>query len=281
MLGLVNLFTRCSGILIFWYKYSILCTSFDFMVQFIVATIINLLGILKRELKSCGVKYSDVARHLQLSEASVKVMFSKKHFTLERLDKICELIHIDITELVHLFEKEQNIITHLTYDQENELVMDQKCLLVAICVYNRFQFNEIIAQYNISNTECIQYLARLDKLGLIELLPKNHYRLRIADDFRWLPNGPIDLFFNKHVQQEFFKSDFNKLNEFKVYATGMLSNTSHEALLKKLHEIAKEFATLHKNDCSEPLNERHNVGLILASRPWEFSVFKALQRNSK
>src|SRR3979490_2820929 len=58
-----------------------------------------LVEVLKRELKARGVKYADLARHLRLSEASVKRMFSRHDFTLSRLDEICRCAKIDFSEL--------------------------------------------------------------------------------------------------------------------------------------------------------------------------------------
>jgi DNA-binding Xre family transcriptional regulator len=58
-----------------------------------------LVEVLKRELRARGVKYADLARHLRLSEASVKRMFSRHDFTLSRLDEICRCAKIDFSEL--------------------------------------------------------------------------------------------------------------------------------------------------------------------------------------
>ena len=58
-----------------------------------------LLEVLKRQLKARGVTYAQVARHLKLSEASVKRMFSQKEFTLSRIDAICEVAGIEFSDL--------------------------------------------------------------------------------------------------------------------------------------------------------------------------------------
>ncbi len=50
-----------------------------------------LIEALKRTLKARKMTYGQVAKGLRMSEASVKRMFSRTHFTLERLDRICEL----------------------------------------------------------------------------------------------------------------------------------------------------------------------------------------------
>lgn len=243
-----------------------------------MATTKNLIAILKKELRNHGITYATVGNHLQLSEATIKAMFARKNFTLERLDKICELINTDITGLAFLFEQAQNIISHLTLEQEKQLVSDTKFLLTAICVYNHLSLDNIVAKYKISELSCIQYFAKLDKLRLIELLPKNHYRLRVSKDFRWLANGPIQRFFDESAQEEFFRSRFLKPHESKQFLSGLMSQASCDTIHKKLSDIAKDFAILHKNDCTLPHTERKPYGVMLASRIWEFSVFEDLQR---
>ncbi|NIQ16487.1 MAG: XRE family transcriptional regulator, partial [Candidatus Dadabacteria bacterium] len=80
---------------------------------------------------------------------------------------------LNFTDLVRLLDEEQNKLSNLTEEQEQELVSDLKFLLIAICVQSNWTFEEIISYYKISELECIKYLARLDKLGLIQLLPNN------------------------------------------------------------------------------------------------------------
>ena len=48
-----------------------------------------LVEALKRTLKAKGLTYADVAGAIALSEASVKRMFARGDFTLQRLEEIC------------------------------------------------------------------------------------------------------------------------------------------------------------------------------------------------
>ncbi len=60
----------------------------------------QLIDALKRTLKAHGLTYADVAKQLQLSEANIKRLFSKKTFTLERLDQVCQIMELEISDLV-------------------------------------------------------------------------------------------------------------------------------------------------------------------------------------
>src|SRR5450432_122714 len=130
-----------------------------------------LIEALKQVLKSRSITYAEISRRLGISEASIKRVFAKQSFTLERLDKICQLLDIEITDLAKMVEHESERVVQLTLHQEREIVSDPKLLLVAVNALNHWTLDEIVAHYTISKTECIRLLARLDRLRIIDLLP--------------------------------------------------------------------------------------------------------------
>ena len=239
-----------------------------------------LIDTLKKALKASDLTYADVARHLGLSHASVKRMFSHGHFTLQRLEAVCDLMQLDFTDLVHLVDEDRTRISSLTADQERELVSDLKFLLVALCVQNEWTFEEITRYYNISEQECVRYLARLDRLGLIELLPHNRIRRMVAQDFRWLARGPFERFFEQRAQRDFLKSHFTRPGETRLFLTGMLSMTSLETLRARMETIAHEYVLAQNQDAALPVGARFSTGFLLCIRPWELRDFSPLRRRT-
>ncbi len=239
-----------------------------------------LIDTLKQTLKSHRLTYAEVARKLHMSEANIKRMFASKRFTLERLEEVCKLMQLELSDLFQLYEESRQRITQLTLEQEDELVRDAKLLLVAVSVRNRLGFDDIVSHYQVTKTECIRALAKLDKLKIIDLLPHNRIKLRIDEDFRWLPNGPIERFFEKQIQSQFLKSGFNGELEQRLFLFGLLGDSSTQVLINKLQSLTKEFTELHRQDARLPLEKRHNVGFMLALRPWELEVFRPLRRKS-
>jgi DNA-binding Xre family transcriptional regulator len=238
----------------------------------------ELVDMLKKSLKSAGINYADIATHLKLSEISIKRNFAQKNFTLDRLEAICNMVNIDLTDLVRMADDERQKISSMTLEQEEELVADLKFLLVAICVQNAWQMDEIIGYYDITEPECIRYLIKLDRHGLIHLLPNNRIRRMLAHDFRWLRQGPIETFFEKTVQDEFMGSHFTKAGELRIYMIGMLSRSSLNTLRNKIQLLAREYSSLQQDDARLPAKSRFNTGLMMAIRPWELSVFAAMKR---
>ena len=78
-----------------------------------------LVDALKRELRLRGITYAALAPRLGLSEASVKRMFSRRDFTLRRLDDICRCAQIEFSELARAVARDEALITHLSLEQDN------------------------------------------------------------------------------------------------------------------------------------------------------------------
>lgn len=239
------------------------------------------IDMLKKSLKQAGITYADVAKHLKLSEISIKRNFANKNFNLDRLEDICSMIDIDFIDLVRMADDQMEKISTLTLEQEKELVSDLKFLLVAICVQNAWQMDEIVNYYDISEPECIGYLIRLERHGLIHLLPNNRIRRMLAHDFRWIPQGPIETFFERRVQNEFLNSHFSRAGELRIYMIGMLSRESLNTIRGKLGLLAREFSSLQQDDARLPAKSRFNTGLMMAIRPWQLSVFDKLKREQE
>jgi DNA-binding Xre family transcriptional regulator len=233
---------------------------------------------LKQELRKQGINYRQVAQTLDLSEASVKRLFAEYSFTLARLGQICELLHLEVSDLIHQMERNVDLTHQLTLEQETELVADIKLLLMAHFLMNKLQFTEIIEIYDISETEGIRLLAKLDRMKIIELLPGNRVRLMISKNFTLLPGGPIQRFYEKVVQSEFFHSSFGADGEFRIYVSGMFSRDANAEIIRKIKRLAEDAHELREDSESLSLNERFGCSLIMAIRPWEVNVFDQLRR---
>lgn len=240
-----------------------------------------LVDVLKRELKARGITYARVARGLAMSEASVKRMFSQRNFTLSRVDAICRLASTEFSELTRVINQEETQISQLTYEQEKEIVANKKLFLVAVCALNHVTFEQIINAFDISKAECIQLLTRLDRLKFLELQPNNRIKLLVSRTFSWLPDGPIQRFFNEQAHNEYFRSRFDRPEEFMLVVNGMLSKSSSTTIVGRLKRIAKEFSELHNEDTRLPLAERSTMSLLVAIRHWELQAFVDLRRRRK
>ncbi|MFK7891779.1 MAG: helix-turn-helix domain-containing protein [Granulosicoccus sp.] len=239
----------------------------------------KLVSTIKKELKSQRLSYRDVASALQLSESAVKQMFANGNFSLKKLDQLCELLSLDFTDLARMSSGQKGLDS-LDVEQEERLISDPVLLIVAYCVINHWSFYNILRRFKITETECIQKLAELDRMGIAELLPGNRIRPRISLNFQWQPNGPIDRYFRSEVQGQFFDSSFNEPGELRLVKSGDISAATFTQITQRLETVGQQFDDLARADHLLPSENRLGVSMVLAIRHWQFSAFKHLERET-
>jgi DNA-binding Xre family transcriptional regulator len=237
-----------------------------------------LIDTLKVALRRYSLTYADVGRRLGLSESSVKRMFAQKKLSLDRLEQLCGLMGLEIADLFELAHQAEKRITELTQEQERELVSDPKVLLIAVLAVNHWTAARILATYRISEAELVKTLTRLDKMRIVDLMPDNRIKVRLARNFTWRKGGPIQRFFEERLQQDFFESSFLGTDELRVIVNGSLSRRSIELLQGHMRRIAEEFDSLVGADRNLDHEDRINESLVMAIRPWEPNLFAELRR---
>ncbi len=238
----------------------------------------KLVDALKRALKAHGRTYADVARALHLSEASVKRLFAGDNLSLGRLEQVLKLLDLRVADLVRMADDGGRPLTELGEAQECEIAADPALLLVAVCVLSGWSCEDMAGYYDLPEPVLVRHLARLDRLRLIELRPRNRIRLRVAPDFRWRTDGPIQRWFLTKVAAEFFASRFDRPTERLLVANGMLSDRANAAFQRRLERLAREFAELNVDEAALPLAERHGTTMVLALRRWQYAPFARLHR---
>lgn len=232
---------------------------------------------LRAHLRARGITYQHLARALKMSESAVKKIFAKKDCSLSRLGQICAVIQVDIADLTRGTVRQSKLINELRREQEQEIVDNVRLFIVAVCTMQNFKFEEIVATYRISEAQCVQLLARLDRIGFLELLPNNRYRLLVARTFRWTPDGPIMRWTKAHAP-DYFDHPFNGAGETLRVINVRISAESRSVLLARLEQLGYEYEEQHNADAWLPAHQRYPLSLCLAVRPWEPKPFGELRR---
>ena len=237
-----------------------------------------LIDVIKQELKAQDKTYADVAEALEISESSVKRMFSKKEMPLTRVDDICRILNTDFAELSRRVVHSTPLMTELTYEQETAVNKDPKLMLLAICVLSYWTFEQIVSTYQITEAQTTAGLLQLDKLGVIELKPLNRYRLKVAKTFKWRSDGPIRQFFLTNIVGEYFGGRFDREGETLMMVHGNINRAVAPLFVERLARIGQDFSAQHLAD--QRVDEKHRDGftMIVGFRRWEFSAFTGLRR---
>jgi DNA-binding Xre family transcriptional regulator len=237
-----------------------------------------LIDVIKQELKSRNKTYADMAGALEMSESSIKRMFSKKEMPLSRIDDVCRYLGTDFADLARKVANALPLMTELTYEQEAAVVKDPLLLLVAICVLSYWEYEQIVQIYQLTEAQCTAKLLALDKLGVIELKPMNRYRLKVAKTFRWRGDGPIRGYFTQHVVGEYFAGRFDREGETLLMVHGNINRAVAPNFVERINRIGQDFAAQHLAD--KKMDEKHRDGftMIVGFRRWEFSAFTGMRR---
>jgi hypothetical protein len=243
-----------------------------------MSSVARLVDALKRQLKTKGITYAELGRQIGLSEPSIKRMFASRNFTLDRLEQVLTVLELDLAALAQAASDAPQLISRLSYAQEEEIIGDVKLLFVAVLALNQVPVEEIVAGYKITAAEATACLLKLDRIGFLILKPNNKVKLLVSRTFSWLPDGPIQSWFRKEAYGDYFDSRFDGRHEIMRLVSVMLSESSCRALQERLQQVADEFSLQHQDDARLPFDQRRSVTFMLAARPWMPRAFQALQR---
>ena len=243
-----------------------------------MSTTADLVAALKKELKTAKMTYADLAQALGMAESSVKRMLARGDMPLSRIDAICRALALDFADLARHVADNQPLLRELTPEQERAVVADKKLLLMAICVLSQWTLEQVTTAYRLTEAEGIQYLAQLDRIGIIELRPFNRYRLKLAKTFRWRPHGAVMNYFREHALLDYFAGGFDGPGEGVLLVHGAISRSLAPAFMERMQRVAHDFAQQHLADQKLPQSEREGYTLLLALRSWEFEAFAGMRR---
>ena len=86
--------------------------------------------------------------------------------------------------------------------------------------------------------------------------------------------------YEQQVKTEFLQADFTGRHELISFASAELSEASAKILTRKAEMLARDFAELATLDAGLPDGEKRSMGLLLALRPWVFSMFDGLRKKA-
>jgi DNA-binding Xre family transcriptional regulator len=234
---------------------------------------------LKRMMKARAITYKELAARIELSEISVKRIFSQSSLSLARLEQICQALDISIQEIARLSgEQTADAAETVTLDQEAALAADPNLLACYYLIANGRTGQEIGKELGVEEIKVRRWLVKLHSLGLVELRSKNRARARTGSSIAWRPDGPMRRLYEKKVREEYLQSTFSAPFETMHFRSAEMSEASCRVLIRKLDRLATEFRDLCELDRLLPSREKRSMGVLLAARPWVFSMFESVRQ---
>jgi len=241
------------------------------------ASLALLVAELKRTLREQQITYAQVASQVGVSLPTVKRMFSRGDFTLERFERICAIAGSSLAEVAARAGERAAPARQLTHAQEQQIVSDPRLLLVTWLVVNRATLADIVREYKLTEREVLRQLIRLDRLKVIELQPGNRARLLISRHFSWRPGGPVQKYIHERMLRDFLASPFGGPDEEFWFHGGKVSDATMAALKSALRAAARECASVLDAERA-PAQGRQGAAFVVALRRWGYSGFAPFER---
>jgi DNA-binding Xre family transcriptional regulator len=236
-----------------------------------------ILDTLRAHLKARNLTYKDLAQGLGLSEVSIKRMFTGADIGLDRLEQICQFLHLELADLFNSSPPRRKLIARLTHAQETELAGNKQLLMVAVCALNFWTPQDMWAHLKLNRNQIHQLMMRLDEIGFLELQPARQYKLLVSSNFAWITGGPI-MRMTQSVSHDYFSDSFEKDTEVLRLLNVRLSVAAQVRLRNRLEQIAQEYVDQSRADSHLPLNERPPVSLCIAARVWVPQFLRDIMR---
>jgi hypothetical protein len=196
---------------------------------------------------------------------------------LDRLEKICQYLHLEFSDLFKSTPRKRKLITRLSLAQEQEFAKDQKLLMVAVCALNHWSVADIHKHLQFTRSQVQDLLNRLDDMGFLEVQSSDRYRLLVASSFGWISGGPI-MQMVQSVSDDFFNDGFEGNGEILRIMNMRVSRQAQEQLKARLEQIALEYEDQARADAHLPLEDRPPLSVCIAVRTWVPKFMRDLYR---
>lgn len=227
---------------------------------------------LKKALKTKGLNYRMLAEHLDISEASVKRIFSQGSLSLERISAILEWAGLSFLDIARLMDTEAvELRQELTVEQEDVLASNNE-----LCAFfHQLLFGKTVQALKRSGTYDAESIDRfkvsLCNLGLAAKASGGDLQLLVGRGVRWQPQGAMVRTYGKMLKKEFLNGSFDGNGAYNNFITRSLTPANHMAVKKKIKALVEEIDLLTSQDNILALNETEPTSFFFATRTFHFS----------
>jgi len=167
-------------------------------------------------MKANQLTYSHLATRLDVSETTVKRFFTAQDGSVGRLQEICSILSISFSDLVEQSRSQREQVFTLTDEQEHFFVLNPNYFsFFEELLQGHLNLGVIRKKYGITQGSAIKYVKQLEKMDLVEWLPSDRIKLKVAGTHNWRDGGPLqetflpadNRAFLSHLEQRFQQDD--------------------------------------------------------------------------
>jgi transcriptional regulator with XRE-family HTH domain len=233
----------------------------------------GLIDALKVLFRHLGFRQADLATQLGISRATLKRRMTGKGLTVVALSQLCAIAGVTLGELYELAHATTDThLRRLTLAQESAPHADVRLGFVFSRLQLGWTAEEIQRECKIAQAPLVAYLIRLEKLGLIDLLPGNRVRLRTARDIEWRRHGPMWHSVDRYLKDIFDMTDSDDPDLSRRVAVVKLSPASVAQIDEMFHAVQTQVRRLADSDRSVLADDKSWYAMLLGARPFEIDL---------
>ncbi len=229
-----------------------------------------MLQALRGFIKSSGMTYEELAKKMGISSATIKRLLNGKiPITLDRVSGICDILQIDMYELSRVAKfgvRPQTMV--LTLDQEKALAANDALFLVFYLAVLGVSFDGIHKEYKLTNEQVLKLALKLEALGILELHPRNKFKMKVYRKIRWNMDGPLHKKYMVEMAQDFAGDIYRSHDSFKFFFNCPMSPESKEVVMIKIKELCREIEHISEMDLNLSNRMESRTTFFIGAKSW-------------
>ncbi len=205
---------------------------------------LKVIQTIKKDLKSKGITYKDIAKYLKMSEAGVKKLFSKDDISFNKIKSLCEILQISPNQLLSEVEDSETE-THIFTDKQVKFFLSHEHYFHFFMklAYEQKSPKFIQAEYKLSTKSLNTYLKKLEELGLVKRHPLDRMQIVGGIPLAVKTKGTDLELLKYEIVFEQLKIMKQKKSEALSGAGFFLTDSENNEFLQKLQSLVIDFST--------------------------------------
>lgn len=180
---------------------------------------------------------------LKISLPTMKRWLKGNGVLLRDWVRMLDMLNLTLVEIAKLAEGELSKKFFYSLPQEQEFAKEDGLLAFFDALLKGKTVSQIARHHSLSERSVIFYLSRLEKIGLIEWLPKNKVKLLVAGEPNWIKGGPLSKKFRRKIIDAHMSRYIDDSENLKiaVYSLGKESSQRVRLLMSEFVEKIRIF----------------------------------------
>jgi len=228
---------------------------------------VALLEQLRIALRRQRIGAAALAKSAGVGEATARRWLNGQGLTLDRLDQLCGIAGIDIRDLIGAAEAE--LAAQFTLRQERILAADRALAFLFFSILNGWQKEDFMREFGLPAARVEAHLARLVRLGLVDVSASGRARALTARAVRWRRGGPLAAAFENNIKQLYLSMDFSAPDARYVSDVVKLTEAARARVHALFEDLRRDIHRIAEQDRKARFEHHQWSAFIMLVRPMD------------